>query len=317
MPQLTWLVTGCSTGFGEQFIRAILARGDRAIATARNVASLQPLADLGAATLQLDVTASLDELQKKVQQAVEVYGHIDVLISNAGYVQLGAVEDLGDNLMKQLQTNTFGALNMLKAIMPHWRARKSGFFVVNSSYISWWSTMPGGGAYAASKAALDRTLPPQLSPSPPPTSGRPSARCQGREANGRGHAGLVSTFVAETAALGYIKTLTIHPGHFRSEVAAEAKHAAFLAKPSEHYQGLTDFMTGFRGQLHGHQPGDVVKAVELTLDLVKGEGVAAGGRKVPERIWMGKDAYETVKEQAEETLRVLEEWKEEIQSTDG
>ncbi|KAK3075481.1 hypothetical protein LTR53_001189 [Teratosphaeriaceae sp. CCFEE 6253] len=272
MPQLTWLVTGCSTGFGEQFIRAILARGDRAIATARNVASLQPLAVLGAATLQLDVTASLDELQKKVQQAVEVYGHIDVLISNAGYVQLGAVEDLGDNLMKQLQTNTFGALNILKAIMPHWRARESGFFVVNSSYISWWSTLPGGGAYAASKAALD-----------------------------------LSTFVAEIAALGYIKTLTIHPGYFRSEVAAEGKHAAFLAKPSEHYQGLTDFVAGFRRQLHGHQPGDVVKAVELTLDLVRGEGVAAGGRKVPERIWMGKDAYETVKEQAEETLRVLEE----------
>ena len=82
---LVWLVTGCSSGMGAEFIKAILKNGDRAIATARNVDSLTELADLGAATLQLDVTASLDEIKERINAAVQVYGHIDVLICNAGY----------------------------------------------------------------------------------------------------------------------------------------------------------------------------------------------------------------------------------------
>ena len=94
MTQLVWLVTGCSTGFGKEFIKNILQRGDKAIATARNVDSLKELASLGAATLQLDVTAPLSELREKVEQAIEIYGHIDVLIANAGYAQTGCVEEL-------------------------------------------------------------------------------------------------------------------------------------------------------------------------------------------------------------------------------
>ena len=61
-----------------------------------------------------------------------------------------------DDLLKQMQTNTFGAFNVVKAIMPPWRERKTGYLVVNSSYMAWWNVLPGGGAYSASKAALDR-----------------------------------------------------------------------------------------------------------------------------------------------------------------
>ena len=117
------------------------------------------------------------------------------------------------------------------------------------------------------------------------------------------------------AALGFIKTLTIHPGHFRTDVTQPEKHAEFLTKKSENYQPMTDFMAGFAARLHGSQPGDVTKAVEFTLDLVRGEGLAEG-RAVPADMWMGSDAYTDVKAHCENTLGLLAEWEEAIKSTD-
>ena len=92
--QLVWLVTGCSSGFGVEFIKTILERGDKTIATARNIDSLKPLTDAGAASLQLDVSAPAVEIDEKIKQAIAIYGRVDVLIANAGYSQYGAVEEL-------------------------------------------------------------------------------------------------------------------------------------------------------------------------------------------------------------------------------
>lgn len=92
--ELVWLVTGCSSGFGVDFVKTILARGDKAIATARNVDSLHALVDAGAAPLQLDVSAPASEIDEKVRQAIAIYGRVDVLLANAGYAQYGAVEEI-------------------------------------------------------------------------------------------------------------------------------------------------------------------------------------------------------------------------------
>lgn len=95
MSQLTWLVTGTSSGFGEQYVHSILERGDNVIATARRGAErLHHLKDAGAAILDLDVTASQSELDVKVKEALEVYGGIDVLVNNAGYIEAGIIEEL-------------------------------------------------------------------------------------------------------------------------------------------------------------------------------------------------------------------------------
>ena len=95
MKQLTWLVTGCSSGFGEAFVHEILMRGDRVIATGRNASErLAHLEELGAAILDLDVTASQAELDSKVQEAIEIYYGIDVLVNNAGHFELGLVEEV-------------------------------------------------------------------------------------------------------------------------------------------------------------------------------------------------------------------------------
>ena len=94
MTQKVWLVTGCSSGLGNQLIRSIIARGDKAIATARNASALIELADAGAATIELDVTVSEDILKEKASEAIGKFGRIDVVVHNAGKFQMGCWEDL-------------------------------------------------------------------------------------------------------------------------------------------------------------------------------------------------------------------------------
>ena len=94
MPQLTWLVTGCSSGIGENFVRAIMARGDRVIAKPRNATErLQYAKDAGAAVLDLDITALQAELDAKVKEVIGIYGTSDVLVNNTGYIEASLVEE--------------------------------------------------------------------------------------------------------------------------------------------------------------------------------------------------------------------------------
>ena len=95
MPRLTWLITGCSSGFGEELVKSILERGDKVIATSRgDLGRMKHLQDLGAATLELDVCSSQTILNSKVQDALAIYGDIDVLVNNAGYIEAGVLEDM-------------------------------------------------------------------------------------------------------------------------------------------------------------------------------------------------------------------------------
>ena len=95
MTQLVWLITGCSSGFGEAFVHSILARGDKVIATGRNAGTrLAHLNETGAAILELDVTSPQAELDAKIQDAIKIYGKIDILVNNAGYIEIGLIEEL-------------------------------------------------------------------------------------------------------------------------------------------------------------------------------------------------------------------------------
>lgn len=90
-----WLVTGCSSGFGQLFVPAIVARGDKVIATARNISSLAVHSDdENVRSLQLDVTVSQEDLNLKVQEALSLFGRIDVLVNNAGYLTPGVWEQV-------------------------------------------------------------------------------------------------------------------------------------------------------------------------------------------------------------------------------
>ncbi|KAF2158494.1 hypothetical protein M409DRAFT_71614 [Zasmidium cellare ATCC 36951] len=281
--QQVWLVTGCSTGFGREIVPQILDRGDKVIATARNIDSIKDLEGLGAGILQLDVTASFEDIQQKIDEAITIYGRIDVLFANAGYVHYAPIEeaDASSDILRNMSTNTFGATNLLRALMPQWRKQKSGFLLVNSSYMSWWSTHPGCGPYAASKAALDR---------------------------------LVTTFAkeAELQQLN-IKTLVVHPGHFRTDATKLSKYN--FDRPTTSYAEINAFSRGTLAAMHGQQPGDVKKACKVLIDLIKGEGDVEG-KEISPTLPLGTDAWETCVQETEKYLEMLKDWEGVIRSTD-
>ncbi|NUU25895.1 MAG: SDR family NAD(P)-dependent oxidoreductase [Streptomycetaceae bacterium] len=152
-----WFVTGSSRGLGRKFVEAALERGDKVAATARSTASLEDLAAAhGDAVLPLamDVTDK-QAVRAAVQKAKEHFGRIDVVVNNAGYAQVGAVEELSEQeLREQMETNLFGAVWVIQAVLPHLREQKSGHIFQLSSAAGL-VAMPLGGAYHASKWALE------------------------------------------------------------------------------------------------------------------------------------------------------------------
>lgn len=152
---LTWFITGTSSGFGEIFVKQILARGDKAIATARSLSKIQHLKAAGASILELDVTAPQPAIDAKAREALAIYGGIDVLVNNAGYAALGTLEDVTpDQWADQFNTNVFGVVNVTRAFMPHFRGKKDGFVVFIGS-VGGWNGSPVGGPYCSSKFALE------------------------------------------------------------------------------------------------------------------------------------------------------------------
>lgn len=152
-----WFITGASRGFGAQFARAALTRGDRVAATARNTAALADLtAEFGEniLPLRLDVT-DRDAVRLAVDQAVQTFGRLDVVVNNAGYGLFGAVEELStDELREQMEVNLFGVLHVTQAVLPTLRAQGSGH-IIQMSTISGIAGLPNLGGYSASKWALE------------------------------------------------------------------------------------------------------------------------------------------------------------------
>ena len=88
-----WLITGCSTGFGREIALAALQRGDKVVATARDLAKLEDLKAQGAVTMALDVLSPDEELRKSISEALKIVEKIDILVNNAGFYQVGGVEE--------------------------------------------------------------------------------------------------------------------------------------------------------------------------------------------------------------------------------
>jgi NAD(P)-dependent dehydrogenase (short-subunit alcohol dehydrogenase family) len=152
-----WFVTGSSRGLGREFVEAALSRGDRVAATARSAGSLGELvATYGDAVLplELDVTDKA-AVFASVRRAKEHFGRLDVIVNNAGYAQIGAIEELSEQeLRDQLETNLFGAVWVIQAALPHLREQGSGHIVQLSSAAGL-IAMPLGGAYHVSKWAVE------------------------------------------------------------------------------------------------------------------------------------------------------------------
>jgi NAD(P)-dependent dehydrogenase (short-subunit alcohol dehydrogenase family) len=152
-----WFITGCSKGIGKAYALYGLENGKRVVATARKSSKMSDMAEKygdKVLTYDLDVTDQ-ESIKAAVKAAVDRFGRIDVLISNAGYNLIGPVEELTDEFLRPLfETNFFGALALVRAVLPIMREQKSGFIVQVSS-VHGTTTTPGYGGYSATKCALE------------------------------------------------------------------------------------------------------------------------------------------------------------------
>jgi NAD(P)-dependent dehydrogenase (short-subunit alcohol dehydrogenase family) len=200
----TWFVTGSSRGLGRAFVEAALSRGDRVAATARRTADLGALVDAygdAVLPLALDVT-DREAVFACVARAREHFGRLDVIVSNAGYGLLGAVEEITERQLRdQMETNLFGSVWVAQAALPHLREQGGGHLIQISS-LAGVAAMPLGGAYVASKWGIE---------------------------------GLIETFAMEAAPFG-VKVTIVEPGGYATEGAAGAVHA----EPAPQYAALRE-----------------------------------------------------------------------------
>jgi NAD(P)-dependent dehydrogenase (short-subunit alcohol dehydrogenase family) len=148
------LITGCSTGIGRATAEHLASRGHTVYATARRPESIADLQASGCRTLALDVTDE-DSMRAAVDRVVADEGAVGALVNNAGYSQSGALETLDlDAVRRQFETNVFGLLRMCQLVLPSMRERGFGR-IVNMSSMGANFTFPGGGAYHATKYAVD------------------------------------------------------------------------------------------------------------------------------------------------------------------
>lgn len=227
----TWLITGCSTGLGRALAEAVIAAGHNAVVTARDVAKVTDLAANNAdrvLALPLDVTDTA-QVSNAVSQAEEKFGGIDVLVNNAGYGYRAAVEE-GDNsdIRELFETQFFGAVSMIKAVLPGMRARRSGA-IINISTIGVQIMPAGSGYYAASKAALE---------------------------------GMSGALHAELKPLG-ISVTVVEPGAFRTDFAGRSLTQSSTVIGD--YAETAGKRRKERDTAHGTQPGDPVKAAKAII----------------------------------------------------
>ncbi len=226
-----WLITGCSTGFGRELARLLIGRGDRVAATARDPEKIADLAP-GALTLKLDVNAP-QEVAAAVEAVTREFGRVDVLVNNAGYGYLSAVEEGEDEEIRALfETNVFGLAAMTRAVLPLMRAQGSGA-IVNISSQGGFIGFPGVGYYNASKFAVE---------------------------------GLSEALAKEVAPFG-IRVLIVEPGPFRTDWAGRS-----LKTPKRPIEAYAESAVARRNAVRGYsgsQPGDPVRAAEAIVATVE------------------------------------------------
>ncbi|SFS52619.1 SDR family oxidoreductase [Halostagnicola kamekurae] len=148
------LITGCSSGIGRATAQAFLEEDWQVVATARNTDDISDLAEAGCTTLELDVTEP-DQVARVVEETVELGGAIDCLVNNAGYAQMGPIEDVSTlDLHRQFDVNVYGPHRLARAALPHMRAQGEGR-IINVSSVLGRLSFAGTGPYSGSKHALE------------------------------------------------------------------------------------------------------------------------------------------------------------------
>ena len=234
-----WFVTGAAKGLGFEIAKAALDAGHSVAATVRSRpeelrASFQDNPCLSVA--MMDVTDE-DQVKGAVSQAVARFGRIDVLVNNAGYGLLSGIEEATDaEVRRQYDTNVFGLLNVLRAVLPQMRVQRSGH-VINVSSMYGLGSQFGWGIYGSTKFAVE---------------------------------GITEALAAEAAPLGIFAT-AVEPGLFRTSFLDKTSFAASAGSIPD-YQDTVGQMRVRAGQFHGNQPGDPAKLAQALLRLAASAG---------------------------------------------
>jgi NAD(P)-dependent dehydrogenase (short-subunit alcohol dehydrogenase family) len=222
-----WFVTGASKGLGLEIVRAALAAGAKVVGAVRDhVGDLYDTLDHheNLLVVQLDVTSE-DQAQKAVSITMEKFGRIDVLVNNAGYSLLSAVEEASDEeARKQFDTNVFGVLNVLRAVLPVLRKQRSGHIINISALYGFAVSLPGYGIYGATKFAVEA---------------------------------ITEGLSIELAPLG-IKATVVEPGMFTTSLLDKSSMRESKVI-MEDYAATVGRIRSVIGSFNGTQPGDPVE----------------------------------------------------------
>ncbi|GAA3096325.1 oxidoreductase [Streptomyces echinatus] len=231
-----WFVTGASRGLGAEITREALERGHSVIATARDASAVlraYPEKPDGLLAVTADVTEPA-QLAAAVEAGLAEFGRIDVVVNNAGYGLVGAIEEVSDKAARDLfDVNVFGVLNTLRATLPTLRAQRSGH-VLNISSVGGFATAPAVGLYGASKFALE---------------------------------GVSEALHGELAPLG-VRVTIVEPGGFRTDFLSGSSLRVEPASLADYDAGAGPVREAMAAN-DGRQPGDPAKAAKAVVDVTE------------------------------------------------
>jgi len=270
-----WLITGCSTGFGRELAKEVLAKGYKVAVASRKTSDVDDIVAAypnSSIAIQLDVTNE-SEIKLSVAQTMAHFGQIDVLVNNAGIGYFGSIEESEDaEVRKMFEINVFGLAKMTQEVLPHMRKQRSGH-ILNIASIAGLRSFPGVGFYNATKYAVD---------------------------------GLSEALAKEVGPLG-IKVTIIAPSGFRTDWAGRSANES-PANISDYTETAYKNKDNIRG-ISGNQAGDPIRGVKAMIQVVESEnppmrlllGVAAlkGAREKLEELKNDFDTWASVTEGAD------------------
>lgn len=231
-----WLVTGASKGLGLSLVKKLLNEGYRVAATSRMVTGLEN--EVGASVnflpLEVDITDETS-VNSAITKTIATFGTIDVVVNNAGYGQLGTIEELTDTeARKNFDTNVFGSLNIIRQVMPHFRSNRSGHIINIASIGGFVGGFPGWGIYCATKFAV---------------------------------VGFTEALAEEVKEFG-ISVTVVYPGYFRTNFLDNGS----LSLPNQSiaaYKAARASEEWHKNEQRGNQPGSPEKAAEVFIQLAE------------------------------------------------
>ena len=234
-----WLVTGASKGLGLSLVKKLLAQNYRVVATSRNIQSL--IAEVGEVSdvfLPLEVRLTDNEHVKEgIAKSIAHFGQLDVIVNNAGFGQIGTLEELTDEEARNsFDVNVFGSLNVIRNAMPYLRKNRSGHIFNIASVGGFSGAFPGWGIYCATKFAV---------------------------------VGFTESLAEEVKGLGVHATV-VYPGYFRTDFLAKGS-----VKTPQHtideYEAARQSQQAHLSDINGNQPNDPEKAAEVLIAISKEE----------------------------------------------